>query len=187
VGVAGRHRRGHRARWIAVLVLVVMAAFIVLLATRPPASATEVYTPLLGKPAPALAGSTLSGGHVDLTDYRGRWVWVNFFASWCPPCQQEEPALVTFAYQHRAVGDPALVSVVYDDTTGNARAFDVSAGATWPSVIDPGGQIALRYGVRGPPEWFLISPGGAVVAHLDGPVKVSDLDGQIAAARAAGL
>jgi cytochrome c biogenesis protein CcmG/thiol:disulfide interchange protein DsbE len=180
-------RRRHTARWIAGLVLAVMAAFIVLLATRPPATATEVYTPLLGKPAPALAGSTVSGGRVDLTAYRGRWVWVNFFASWCPPCQQEEPALVTFAYLHRAGGDPALVSVVYDDTTGNARAFDVSAGATWPAVIDPGGQIALRYGVRGPPEWFLISPGGTVVAHLDGPVKVSDLDGQIAAARAAGL
>jgi cytochrome c biogenesis protein CcmG/thiol:disulfide interchange protein DsbE len=187
-GAAADRRPGrHTARWIAGLVLVVMAAFIVLLATRPPATATEVFTPLLGKPAPALAGTTLSGGRVDLASYRGRWVWVNFFASWCPPCQQEQPALVTFAFQHRAVGDAALVAVVFDDTTGNARAFDVSTGATWPSVIDPGGQIALRYGVRGPPEWFLISPGGKVVAHLDGPVKGSDLDGQIAAARAAGL
>ena len=108
-------------------------------------------------------------GASDLAAYRGRWVCVNFFASWCPPCQQEEPDLVTFAFQHRAPGDAALVGVVYDDTTGNARAFEQSAGATWPTVVDPGGQIALRYGVRGPPETFLISPAGKVVAHLDGP------------------
>ncbi len=187
-GAAVGPRQGrHTARWIAGLVLVVIAALIVLLATRPPATATEVYTPLLGKPAPAMAGTTVSGERFDLAAYRGRFVWVNFFASWCPPCQQEEPSLVTFAYQHRATGDAALIGVVYDDATSNARAFDVSSGATWPAVVDAGGQIALRYGVRGPPEWFLISPAGNVVAHLDGPVKVSDLDGQIAAAKAAGL
>ena len=161
--------------------------FVALLATRPPAAATEVYTPLLGKPAPTITGTTITGRSFRLAAYRGRWVVLNFFASWCPPCQQEEPNLVTFAYQHRATGDAALIGVVYDDTTANARAFERSAGATWPTVVDPGGQIALRYGVRGPPETFLISPSGQVVAHLDAAVTVADLDQQIAAARAAGL
>jgi cytochrome c biogenesis protein CcmG/thiol:disulfide interchange protein DsbE len=114
-------------------------------------------------------------------------VVLNFSASWCPPCQDEEPDLVTFAYQHRTPGGAALIGVVYDDTTAAARAFEKSAGATWPTVVDPGGQIALRYGVRGPPETFLISPSGTVVAHLDSSVTVADLDQQIAAARAAGL
>ena len=45
-----------------------------------------------------------------------------------------------------------------------------STGATWPAVVDPGGQIALDYGVRGPPETFLVSPDGTVVAHFDGPM-----------------
>jgi len=164
-----------------------MAALIALLATRPPAAATEVYTPLLGQQAPPVTATTLSGGRFHLAAYRGRWVVLNFFASWCPPCQDEEPDLVTFAYQHRAPGDAALIGVVYDDTTAAARAFERSSGATWPTVIDPGGQIALRYGVRGPPETFLISPSGTVVAHLDSAVTAADLDQQIAAARAAGL
>jgi cytochrome c biogenesis protein CcmG, thiol:disulfide interchange protein DsbE len=181
-------RRGrHTARWIAGLTLVVIAALIALLATRPPATATEVYTPLLGQPAPALSGTTLAGAHVNLASYRGRWVWVNFSASWCPPCQKEEPALVTWAYQHRAPAAAALIGVVYDDSTASAQSFERSAGASWPAVIDPGGQIALRYGVRGPPESFLITPNGRVEAHLDGAVTVSDLNSQIAAAKAAGL
>ena len=75
---------------------------------------------------------------------RGRWVVVNFFASWCPPCQQEQPELVAFAYQHRGPGDAALVGVVFDDAPRRRAAFMRSTGATWPAVVDPGGQIALR-------------------------------------------
>ncbi len=128
----------------------------------------------------------MSGGQsFDLSSYRGRWVFVNFFASWCPPCQSEEPALITFAYQHRAPGDAALVGVVYDDAASTARAFETSTGASWPAVIDPGGQIESSYGLRGPPETFLISPAGIVVAHIDGPVTVSFLDKQLEEARAA--
>ena len=184
---AGGRRQGrHTARWIAGSVLLVLAALVALLATRPPATATEVYTPLLGKPAPAITGTTITGGGFRLAAYRGRWVVLNFFASWCPPCQQEEPNLVTFAYQNRGIGDAALIGVVYDDTTANALSFEKSAGATWPTVVDPGGQIALRYGLRGPPETFLISPAGKVEAHIDGPLTVAYLDQQLAAARTAG-
>jgi cytochrome c biogenesis protein CcmG/thiol:disulfide interchange protein DsbE len=182
-----RHRR-HTARWIASFVLVVLAALVVLLATRPPATVTEVDTPLLGQPAPSIVGTTVTGQSFRLAAYRGRWVFVNFFASWCPPCQAEEPALVTFAYQHRSSGDAALVAVVYDDSTSRARAFQATAGATWPAVVDPGGQTALRYGVRGPPETFLVSPRGIVVGHYDGAIPTAGyLDQQLAAARAAGV
>ncbi len=183
----GRRRGRYTARWIAGVALVAIASLVALLATRPPATATEVATPLLGKAAPDLVGTTLSGGRFALSDDRGRWVVVNVSASWCPPCQQEEPALVAFAYHHRLPGEAVLVGVVYDDTTSDARAFATSSGATWPSVVDPGGQIALRYGVRGPPETFVISPAGTVVAHLDGAVTTTDLDQQITAAGAAGL
>lgn len=169
-----RHR--HTARWVAVTVLVVAAALVAVLATRPQANASEVDTPLLGHEAPALAGATLSGGRLDLGSLRGRWVVVNFFASWCAPCQQEEPELVTFAFDHRSAGSAALVGVVFDDATSSARGFLSSSGATWPAVADPGGQLALAYGVRAPPETFIVSPAGVVVVHLDGPVTAAGLD-----------
>ena len=169
-------RRGHGARWTAVVVLVAVAALVALLATRPPATATEVDTPLLGHPAPALAGTTLGGGSFDLASLRGRWVVVNFFASWCPPCRQEEPELVSFAYAHRGPGDAALVGVAYDDAAGSARQFLSSTGAAWPALGDASGTLAVDFGVRSPPETFLVSPSGIVTAHLDGPVTAAQLD-----------
>ena len=168
--------RRHGARWAAGSVLVVSIALVAVLATRPPATATEVDSPLVGAPAPTLVGTTLGGQAFDLSSLAGRWVFVNFFASWCPPCQQEEPDLVAFAFQHRAPGDAALVGVVYDDAASSAKNFLLQSGATWPALDDPNGSIALAYGVRGPPETFLVSPNGIVVAHFDGPLTTASLD-----------
>ncbi len=171
-----REPRRHTARWVAVAVLVVGTALVAVLATRPPATATEVDSPLVGRPAPALVGTTLEGSAFRLSSLTGRWVYVNFFASWCPPCRQEQPGLVAFASAHRGRGEAALVGVVYDDATSNAESFLAQSGATWPAVADPSGSIALQYGVRGPPETFLVSPDGVVVAHFDGPMTTASLD-----------
>jgi cytochrome c biogenesis protein CcmG/thiol:disulfide interchange protein DsbE len=122
----------------------------------------------------------------DLATYRGRWVVLNFFASWCPPCQQEEPNLVDLRLSAPGGRGRRSHRGGLRRHHGQRPAFDSSAGATWPAVVDPGGQIALRYGVRGPPETFLISPAGTVVAHIDGPSPFPDLDQHLAAARAAG-
>jgi len=171
----GAHRR-HTSRWVAGVALVAGAALVALLASSPQQTATEVDTPLVGQAAPGITGPTLSGGSFDLSAWRGRWVVVNFFASWCPPCQQEQPELVAFAYAHRSPGDAALVGVVFDDAASTARGFMQSTGASWPAVVDAGGQIALDYGVRGPPETFIVSPEGIVVAHFDGPMTNAGLD-----------
>lgn len=174
--------RRHLARWLAVGALVVGAALVAVLATRPPAQNNEADTPLLGKPAPEVAGATLTGQHFDLSSLRGRWVLLNFFASWCPPCQQEQADLIAFVFQHRHATNVALVGVVYDDAPSSAARFFSQTHATWPAVVDPTGQIAIDYGVRGPPETFIVSPDGIVVTHLDGPVTSSGMDTLLAEA-----
>jgi cytochrome c biogenesis protein CcmG/thiol:disulfide interchange protein DsbE len=78
-----------------------------------------------------------------------------------------------------------VVGVVFDDAISSARRFLEQTGATWPAVADPGGEIALDYGVRGPPETFLVSPEGVVTAHFDGPVTNAGLEGWLAEAERA--
>jgi cytochrome c biogenesis protein CcmG/thiol:disulfide interchange protein DsbE len=180
-------RRRPRAVMIAALaVAVVVGALVAVLATRPPASSTEAASPLLGKPAPPITGTALTGGPVDLSTMRGRFVVVNFFASWCPPCQVEEPELVQFAFQHRSAGDAQVLGVVFADRNASAAHFLATTGGDWPAVGDPNGQVALQYGVRGPPETFVVAPDGLVVARLVGAVKSTDLDQVLERARAEG-
>ena len=179
-------RRRHTARWVAVTVLVVAAGLIAVLATRPPAEVAEVQSPLVGTQAPPVRGVTVDGGTFALTRPPGTFVVLNFFAGWCVPCQTEGPELVRFAFQHQQSGDARVISVVFDDAASDARSYQSTLGATWPTLADPRGTIALSYGVRAPPSTFLIAPDGRVVAYIVSPVTAAQLDGLIARARASG-
>ena len=176
----------HTARWLGLTVLVVAAGLIAVLATRPPAAVVEVQSPLVGRPAPAISGTTVDGSTFALPRPSGGFVVVNFFASWCPPCQTEGPELVKFAFQHSQSGDARMVSVVFEDSTSAARSYQANLGAGWPTMADPGGALALNFGVRAPPSTFLIAPSGRVVAYVVAPVTAADLNQLIARARAAG-
>ena len=155
---------------------VVGTLFVAVLATRAPAVDKQSASPLLGKPAPDVAGRDLRGTAVSLHDLQGRFVVVNFFASWCIPCHQEHPELQRFLARHGTAGDATVLGVICDDTAGNARSFVGANGGGWPVIDDPDGQVALDYGVRGPPESFLIAPSGIVLAKFVGPVTADGLD-----------
>ena len=165
------------------LVLVVVG---VVLATRTPQQATAVQSPLLGRSAPQFTGTDLStGSRVSLLSLRGHYVVINFFASWCIPCQEEAPDLSRFHYEQAHAADGAdMVSVVFHDTSDTASAFQRANGDLWPAVSDPGGAIAQSYGVTAPPTTFVIDPSGRVTAALEGPATQKNLDSFLAAAKA---
>jgi cytochrome c biogenesis protein CcmG/thiol:disulfide interchange protein DsbE len=178
-----RRRRAHPALIAAVVVGVVMSAFVALLATRNSAVDQQARSPLLGLPAPAIAAQDVSGQAVQLAAEQGKFVLVNFFASWCVPCQIEHPEIVRWLARHAAKGDASVVAVTFEDTAANARQFMQANGGDWPVVPDPGGQIALDYGVRGPPESFLLNPNGVVLAKFIGRVTADGLDNVVARAQ----
>lgn len=171
--------KGRTAPWIAGAVGVVVLLLIVVLATRKPVDGEPTSSPLVGQPVPALAGTTLDGERFDIDDHRGKFVLVNFFASWCLECKIEHPELVKFVEEHRARDDVTVVSVTFDDTPELIRDFFSQNGGDWPVIVGDTGGAILDFGVAKVPESFLISPSRQVVAKFIG-VTQAELDRVIA-------
>lgn len=180
-----RHFR--TARYSALGVAVVAVALVAVLATRPPATMVMADSPLVGKSAPPIVAKSFAGPTVSLASMRGRWVLVNFFASWCDACRQEEPQLEQFLYARPGGIRTDVLGVLYGDTEGDGESFQSSEGATWPSVVDNGGLIASDYGVGSLPRSYLVSPTGQIVASIDGAVTSADLVHWIDQEQASGL
>lgn len=153
-----------------------VALLLAVLATRPPAGVRAADSPLLGKPAPEVRGTTIDGEPAEVAASSGRWVLVNFFATWCVPCRQEHPDLIRFALQHSLTGDLDVYGVVYDDSVAAVKEFREKEGGDWPLLADPSGRIALDFGVAGVPESYLIDPEGRVAAKVIGGVRAASLD-----------
>lgn len=107
------------------------------------------------------------GGEGSLADFRGRWVLMNIWASWCVPCREESPALERFSRLH---GDRVTVlGVDTRDLSVDALDFIQEFGLTYPQLRDPDGSYADALETTGVPESFLISPNGRLVRRLRGP------------------
>jgi cytochrome c biogenesis protein CcmG, thiol:disulfide interchange protein DsbE len=159
----------------AVALALVLGAFVGVLATRKSALDKQARSPLLGQQAPSIVGDSITtGSPFALASLQGRFVLVNFFASWCVPCQQEQPQLV--AFDHDPSRKTSVVGVLFSDTPAPAKAFLAANGGDWPVLADPDGQLALNYGVRGPPESYLVNPDGVVLAKFVGGVTAAGLD-----------
>ena len=114
-----------RVRWIALAVGAIVVVFGVVLALNVNGSDPNVTKGRFtgsNDPAPAFTVKTLDGTKLSLADLAGKTVVVNFWNSWCQPCQQEAPALATFYDRHKDEPDFAMVGIVRDDTqTGDTR------------------------------------------------------------------
>ncbi len=163
-------------------VAAVLAVLIAVLASAKPASTGNSASPLLGRAAPPVSGPSLnSSGTVTLAAFRGKWVLVNFMASWCVPCRQEAPQLQAFADQHARSGDGEVLTVAFDPADVNSlSSYLRSAHLTWPSVDDTAAEVA--YGVSQIPQSYLVDPSGTVVAKFFGPLTAAQVDKVIAKA-----
>ena len=158
-------------------------------ATAPaaPAAATATGAPAAAERAPAdvaqpgLQVTTLDGDAYDLADHRGKWVVVNYWATWCGPCLEEMPELSALDAMREHV---EVIGLAYEEIEPEAlKAFLARHPVVYPvaiiDVYDPPADFATP---RGLPTTWLISPEGRVARHFLGPVTAADIDAVIAAA-----
>jgi len=178
---AGRPRKRRTVLWVSVAVAVVVAVMVAVFASSGPASQVTASSPLVGQRAPAIGGRAIVGtGHVALSDLAGKWVLVNFAASWCVPCREEMPQLLEFEQKNKSAG-ATILTVAYDEQdVASLASFLKGQGATWPAVDD--GSAVVDYGVGGLPESYLVDPAGTVIAKYVGAVSAAQLDGVISGA-----
>ncbi len=131
--------------------------------------------PYVGQVAPEMTLALLDGDPVTLSHLRGRPVVINFWASWCPPCRQELPALQA-AYTR--YGDRVeFVAVNVKETPETVSAFVQEAGLGFPVALDADGQVSdLSYEVRGLPTTLFIDSNGVVAARHVGPLDEGTVD-----------
>ncbi|MEK6719759.1 MAG: TlpA disulfide reductase family protein [Chloroflexota bacterium] len=130
-------------------------------------------------PAPEIAGTTLDGNTLRLSDLRGRPVIVNFWGPSCEPCLREFPLLAAKAAEHADDG-LVIVGVLMGDPPEPARQFVEEFGATWPTVLDPDGSIRATYRVAARPQTYFIDRDGILRSIQIGEVVEADFERQYA-------
>ncbi len=136
----------------------------------PAAVAGSTNTVAPGFSLPALGRS---GRPVSLSQYAGKPVIVNFWASWCAPCQQETPLLASWYKQQH--GHVVLLGLDENDTTADALKFAQAKGVSYPIGFDPQVKVALAYNVDGLPQTFFLNAQHRIVDHVLGAVTKAEL------------
>ena len=131
---------------------------------------SEIRSPLIGKAAPEFALRQVGTSNtVDISQFRGKPLIVNFWATWCGPCWEEHPVLVANARILQP--NVQFLGVVFQDKEDKILGFLEQRGSSYPTVVDEAGKTAIAYGVGGVPETFFIDANGVIKAKYAGPMS----------------
>jgi len=168
-----------------VAIALVLALPIIVLGSRlnlggvPAGSSVVGRNPLMDAAAPEISLTTVDGRQVALSDYRGRPVIVNFWASWCVPCRDEFPLLAAARAAHQDEG-LEILGVIHDDSAESAAAFAASYDAEWPLLLDADDVAWNAYHGVFVPVTYFVDRAGIVRAVSYGPPPSASLDGLLA-------
>ena len=134
--------------------------------------------PEIGDVLPDASVERLDGsGEASLADYRGEWVLVNLWASWCKPCVDESDALEAYSKAHAK--DVTVVGIDTDDASVDALDFAKANGVTYDLLHDGEGQFKDAWGATGLPETMLVDPEGKLAFRFIGQVDEAQLDASV--------
>ncbi len=158
--------------WVVFLVVTAVVLGIVVVPALNRAAITRHAT--LGKPAPDFTLTSLDGKKVTLSQLKGKPVLINFWATWCPPCRLEMPALQTVYQEASAKGFTLLMVNQQEDST-TVQNFLKQNNYSLPVVLDLNGQVSDMYQVTGIPTSVFIDSQGVVRDIHVGTIPVADL------------
>ena len=134
---------------------------------------------LAGAPAASFTVRRLTGESDSLAGYRGKVVLVNLWATWCPPCREEIPALETLYKQYRSKGFVVL-GIDQGESASVADAFARKFGVTFPILIDDAQQYGRAYAAQGLPTSVLVDRSGRIVKGIDGEMTLAQMRALVA-------
>ena len=153
-----------------------LLTILVLLAACSSGAATEgPAVETLSGVAPALGGETLTGEVLDPADLAGHVLVVNLWATWCGPCEREQPILAEAARAHQA-GGVAFLGIDERDDPDAARRWLERYDVPYPSLSDPSGYLAYRFGAPFLPATIVIDADGRLRYRVVGPIDRDTLD-----------
>ncbi|NDJ78858.1 MAG: TlpA family protein disulfide reductase [Chloroflexi bacterium] len=157
---------------VSVALAVIAAATVIYFVTQDDGSAAAASTPY------DFTLPEMNGGEIALADYRGDYVLVNFWATWCPPCQAEMPDLNDYFLAHRNEGF-TLLAVNVGESGQLARGFVEPRDYTFPVALDVQVAVYNQYGAQGTPASFLIDPDGNLVTSWSGMINRATLEREV--------
>ncbi|HEY8173906.1 MAG TPA: TlpA disulfide reductase family protein [Dehalococcoidia bacterium] len=143
--------------------------------------ALDNRSPIVGQAAPDFELRDLNGDEVQLSDLRGKVVWVNFWASWCKPCRQELPDIQKLYDEKRDEG-LVVLAVNWQDNQETARDYAERLGLSLPVLLDGGGSVYDQYKLQGLPDSFFIDRDGNVATLQFGSLNESKMRERLAKA-----
>ena len=176
-----------RSTWNLILLATLLGGALFIGATRvrpatgaalAPAPVAAAPAPVVGHPAPAFTLRTPDGATVALADLRGTVVLVNFWATWCPPCRTEMPAIQTAYARYQGQGFRVL-AVTAGEEPASVVAFLRAYDLHFPALLDDG-LVSAAYGANALPSSFFIDRRGVVRAVYKGPISYGAITGTLA-------